>query len=195
MLIMSCIKIAIFASGSGTNAENIIKYFRNNSLCEVSLLLCNKKDAYVIERAKQFNVSSIIFTKSQFEESSFIDDLLSEKGIEYIILAGFLLKIPERLLNKYPKKIINIHPALLPKYGGKGMHGMHVHEAVINAGEKESGITVHIIDADYDKGETIFQAKCSVDTGDTPEILAAKIHELEQRYFPAAIENYIQKTR
>ncbi|MPM94555.1 Phosphoribosylglycinamide formyltransferase [bioreactor metagenome] len=195
MLIMSCIKIAIFASGSGTNAENIIKYFRNNSLCEVSLLLCNKKDAYVIERAKQFNVSSIIFTKSQFEESSFIDDLLSEKGIEYIILAGFLLKIPERLLNKYPKKIINIHPALLPKYGGKGMHGMHVHEAVIAAGEKESGITVHIIDADYDKGETIFQAKCTIEKEDTPEMLASKIHELEQRYFPEAIENYILKTR
>ncbi|MEA5005547.1 MAG: phosphoribosylglycinamide formyltransferase [Rikenellaceae bacterium] len=192
---MSCIKIAIFASGSGTNAENIIKYFRNNSLCEVSLLLCNKKDAYVIERAKQFNVSSIIFTKSQFEESSFIDDLLSEKGIEYIILAGFLLKIPERLLNKYPKKIINIHPALLPKYGGKGMHGMHVHEAVIAAGEKESGITVHIIDADYDKGETIFQAKCTIEKEDTPEMLASKIHELEQRYFPEAIENYILKTR
>lgn len=195
MLIMSCIKIAIFASGSGTNAENIIKYFGNKSLCEVSLVLCNKKDAYVTERARQLNVPSVIFTKSQLEESSCIDELLSEKGVQYIILAGFLLKIPERLLNKYHKRIINIHPALLPKYGGKGMHGMHVHEAVITAGERESGITVHIIDADYDKGETIFQAKCSIDTGDTPEILAAKIHELEQRYFPEAIENYILKTR
>ncbi len=195
MLIMSCIKIAIFASGSGTNAENIIKYFSNKPLCEVSLVFCNKKDAYVLERARQLNIPSVIFTKSQLEDSTYVDELLSEKDVEYIILAGFLLKIPERLLNKYHKRIINIHPALLPKYGGKGMHGMHVHEAIIAAKEKESGITVHIIDADYDKGETIFQAKCNIDKGDTPDILASKIHELEQRYFPEAIESYILKTR
>ena len=195
MLIMSSIKIAIFASGSGTNAENIIKYFGDKSLCEVSLVLCNKKDAYVTERARQLNIQSVIFTKSQLEDSTYVDELLSEKGVEYIILAGFLLKIPERLLNKYHKRIINIHPALLPKYGGKGMHGMHVHEAIIAAGEKESGITVHVIDADYDKGETIFQAKCTIENGETPDILASKIHELEQRYFPEAIQNYILKTR
>jgi len=195
MLIMSCIKIAIFASGSGTNAENIIKYFGDKSLCEVSLVLCNKKDAYVLERARQLNIPSVVFNKKQLEDGTYIDDLLSEKSIEFIILAGFLLKIPERLLNKYHKRIINIHPALLPKYGGKGMHGMHVHEAVIAAGEKESGITVHIIDADYDKGETLFQAKCTIGKEDTPEDLASKIHELEQRYFPESIENYILKTK
>jgi len=195
LLIMSCIKIAIFASGSGTNAENIINYFRNNSLCDISLVLSNKKDAYVLERARQLNIKCVTFTRTELEDSTYVDGILSSHTIDYIILAGFLLKVPERLLKKYPFKIINIHPALLPSYGGKGMHGMHVHEAIIAAGEKESGITVHVVDSEYDKGTTIFQARCVIEEGDTPEILAGKIHRLEQAHFPKAIEDYILKVK
>lgn len=191
MLIMSFIKLAIFASGSGTNAENIIKHFSNHPTCKVSLILSNKKNAYVLERAKQFKIPFVIFDRDQLENSTFVDDIMSSYNINYIILAGFLLKIPDRLLNKYPKKIINIHPALLPKYGGKGMHGMNVHSAVINDGETESGITIHLLNNEYDKGTIIFQAKCNVEKEDTPETLATKIHQLEQQYFPEVIEQYI----
>ncbi len=191
MLIMSFIKLAIFASGSGTNAENIIKHFSNNPTFKVSLILSNKKNAYVLERAKQFKIPFEIFDRDQLENSTFVDDILTSYKINYIILAGFLLKIPDRLLNKYPKKIINIHPALLPKYGGKGMHGMNVHAAVINNGEIESGITIHLVNNEYDKGTIIFQAKCNVEKEDTPETLATKIHQLEQQYFPKVIEQYI----
>jgi len=191
MLIMSFIKLAIFASGSGTNAENIIKHFSNHPTCKVSLILSNKKNAYVLERAKRFKIPFVIFDRDQLENSTFVDDIMSSYNINYIILAGFLLKIPDRLLNKYPKKIINIHPALLPKYGGKGMHGMNVHSAVINDGETESGITIHLVNNEYDKGTIIFQAKCNVEKEDTPETLATKIHQLEQQYFPEVIEQYI----
>ena len=192
---MSIIKIAIFASGSGTNAENIVNYFHDNHSCEISVIMCNKKDAYVLERAKLLGIDSFVFTRTQLEESTFVDEMLLLYNIDFIILAGFLLKVPERILNNYPSRIINIHPALLPLYGGKGMHGMHVHEAVIAAGEKESGITIHVVDADYDKGTTLFQARCSIEKEDTPETLAHKIHVLEQAWFPRVIENYILKTR
>lgn len=189
--------IAIFASGSGTNAENIIRYFRTSGTADVKIVLCNKKDAYVLKRASDLDVPSIVFSYSEFcgkaENPEKFLNIMKEYEIDYIILAGFLLKIPEYLLAEYKDRIINIHPALLPSYGGKGMYGMNVHEAVIAANEKESGITIHVIDNEYDKGHTIAQFKCRIDTGDTAEDLAAKIHELEQAHFPRVIEEYILK--
>lgn len=189
--------IAIFASGSGTNAENIIRYFRTSGTADVKIVLCNKKDAYVLKRASDLDVPSIVFSYSEFcgkaENPKKFLNIMKEYEIDYIILAGFLLKIPEYLLAEYKDRIINIHPALLPSYGGKGMYGMNVHEAVIAANEKESGITIHVIDNEYDKGHTIAQFKCRIDAGDTAEDLAAKIHELEQAHFPRVIEEYILK--
>lgn len=187
--------IAILASGSGTNAENIIKYFNSGEIAKVRIVLSNKKDAYVLERAKNHNIHSEIFTFSEFcgkeiNPTKFLN-IMKQYEIDYIILAGFLLKVPEYLLNEFPNKIINIHPALLPNFGGKGMHGIHVHEAVIAAGEKESGITIHLVDAEYDKGRTLAQYRCSIEIDDTADDLAAKIHELEQTYFPAVIEKFI----
>jgi len=190
---MSHIKIAIFASGSGTNAENIVKYFINSTICKVELILSNKNNAYVLERARKLSVDTMVFTVNELNEGLIIDDFLSEKGIDFIVLAGFLLKIPQRLLEKYPSKIINIHPALLPAYGGKGMYGNNVHKAVIDAGEIESGITIHLVDEHYDNGSVIFQAKCSISKDDTPETLAINIHLLEQTHFPRVIEDYVRK--
>ena len=188
---MSPVKIAVFASGSGTNAENIVKYFKNSTLCKVELILSNKNNAYVLERAKQLGVHSFVFSANQLNETTLVDDLLEENCIDFIILAGFLLKIPQRILDKYPAKIINIHPALLPAYGGKGMYGIKVHRAVIEAGEQESGITIHLVDEHFDNGQIIFQAKCSISKDDTPEDLAFKIHLLEQLHFPRVIEEFL----
>ena len=188
---MSLIKIAILASGSGTNAENIVKYFKNSTLCKVELILSNKNNAYVLERAKQLGVHSFVFSANQLNETTLVDDLLEENCIDFIILAGFLLKIPQRILDKYPSKIINIHPALLPAHGGRGMYGMNVNRAVIEAGEPESGITIHLVDEHFDNGQIIFQAKCSISKDDTPEDLAVKIHLLEQLHFPRVIEEFL----
>lgn len=188
---MSLIKIAILASGSGTNAENIVKYFKNSTLCKVELILSNKNNAYVLERAKQLGVHSFVFSANQLNETTLVDDLLEENCIDFIILAGFLLKIPQRILDKYPAKIINIHPALLPSHGGRGMYGMNVHRAVIEAGEPESGITIHLVDEHYDSGKILFRAICKVVPGDTPESLAAKIHLLEYRHYPEVIEEFL----
>ena len=188
---MSLIKIAILASGSGTNAENIVKYFKNSTLCKVELILSNKNNAYVLERAKQLGVHSFVFSANQLNETTLVDDLLEENCIDFIILAGFLLKIPQRILDKYPAKIINIHPALLPAHGGRGMYGMNVHRAVIEAGEPESGITIHLVDEHYDSGKILFRAICKVVPGDTPESLAAKIHLLEYRHYPEVIEKFL----
>jgi len=188
---MSPVKIAVFASGSGTNAENIVKYFKNSTLCKVELILSNKNNAYVLERAKQLGVHSFVFSANQLNETTLVDDLLEENCIDFIILAGFLLKIPQRILDKYPAKIINIHPALLPAHGGRGMYGMNVHRAVIEAGEPESGITIHLVDEHYDSGKILFRAICKVVPGDTPESLAAKIHLLEYRHYPEVIEKFL----
>jgi len=184
--------IAIFASGSGTNAENIIHYFKNNLQINVKLILTNKSDAYVIERTKPYNIDSFVFSGKDIRTNSIVLDKLKEYHIDFVILAGFLLMVPENILNAFPNKIINIHPALLPKYGGKGMHGMHVHKSVIEAKETESGITIHYINAKYDEGAIIFQAKCDILPNDTPEILANKIHQLEQKNFPVIIEKTIK---
>jgi phosphoribosylglycinamide formyltransferase-1 len=183
--------IAIFASGSGTNAENIIKYFRNHPEVRVKILLSNKKDAYALTRAEKLNVETYVFNRQELYESDYIIKKLTDLNIELIVLAGFLWLIPENLIAAFPNKIINIHPALLPKYGGKGMYGSRVHESVIRAGEKESGITIHFVNPVYDDGQIIFQAKCPVSPDDNAESLAAKVHELEYRHFPKVIENLI----
>lgn len=184
-------RIAILASGSGTNAENIIRYFEEKKTAEVALIMTNKAEAYVIERAKRHNIATFVFNSEQLRNTDIFIDKLINSQIDFIVLAGFLLKIPENILRLYPDKIINIHPALLPKYGGKGMYGNFVHEKVIQEKEKESGISIHYVNEKYDDGEIILQAKCTVDESDTPETLAHKIHELEYKYFPQTIEMII----
>lgn len=180
--------IAIFASGSGTNAQRIIEYFSGNPEIKVAIVLSNKTDAYVLQRAQKLNVPSFVFSAKELKETDIVEKKLEEYKIDFIVLAGFLLMVPPALIKKFPDKIINIHPALLPKYGGKGMYGEHVHNAVIAAGEKESGISIHYVNENYDEGNIIFQARCEVLKNDTSETLAARIHELEQKYYPQIIE-------
>lgn len=187
------IKLAILASGSGTNAENIAKYFEGNEDIKVSLIISNKEDAYVLERAKRLNIPSYTYNKREFEESTKIIKLFEEYKINYIILAGFLLKISQKLVDAYPNRIINIHPALLPKYGGKGMYGDNVHKAVIKSKEKASGITIHYVNENYDEGTIIFQSTCEVSDNDTTKDLAQKVHKLEHEYFPKTIEILVKK--
>ncbi len=183
-------RIAIFASGSGTNAENIIKYFDNSDKISVEILYTNNKNAKVIERAKNLNVPVKIFTKEELNENSDFIEYLAEK-VDYIILAGFLWLIPKQLIKRFPNKIINIHPALLPKYGGKGMYGMNIHKTVVENREKESGITIHFVDEKYDEGAIIFQKSVTIYETDSPEDVACKIHQLEYEYFPKIIESVI----
>jgi len=186
-------RIAIFASGSGSNAENIAHYFKSNPEVEISLILSNKKNAFVLERANKLNIPSQTFTRADFYETNAIVDLLENKKIDLVVLAGFLWLVPDSLIQAYPNAIVNIHPALLPNYGGKGMYGMHVHNTVIANNEKESGITIHIVNEKYDEGKTILQAKCKIEENDTAEDLANKIHELEYEHFPRAVEDYLNK--
>lgn len=184
--------IAIFASGEGTNAENLFNYFNNDKRVKIKLVVTNKDTAGVIARAEKYKKNVQIISKAALEEyTEQIIEFLKTEQIDLIVLAGFLLKIPEQFVKAFPKQIINIHPSLLPKYGGKGMHGVHVHEAVINANEKESGITVHFVNEEYDKGEIILQAKCNVDVSETPESLSKKIRQLEFEYLPKAIETLL----
>ena len=197
LMIIEMTNLAIFSSGNGTNAENIIRYFNKSVVglgINVKVLFCNNPQAGVIARARNLAVPVVVLSKEEMtlarKDSTMLTDLLDFFKADAIILAGYLLKVPSLLIQRYPEKIINIHPALLPKYGGKGMYGHHVHEAVIAAGEKESGITIHLADEVYDNGRIIFQAKCNIDPSDTPDTLAAKIHELEQANFPKAIERY-----
>lgn len=185
-------KIAIFASGSGTNAQNIIEYFLHKPEIEVSLVLSNKPDALVLKRAGRFKVPTFTFNRKTFYETRDILDVLRSHKIDLVVLAGFLWLIPDYLLKKYHKRIINIHPALLPKYGGTGMYGMRVHESVINSGDTESGITIHYVNEKYDEGAPIFQAKCKIDMEDFPEMLAQKIHQLEYEHFPRVIEQVME---
>ncbi len=186
-------KIAIFASGSGTNAENIFKYFQKNEFIKVSLLMSNNKNSFSLERAKNFNIPTKIFNRNQFYKENFVIDILEKNKIDFIILAGFLWLIPDNILKKFEKKIINIHPALLPNYGGKGMFGMQLHNKIIENKEKESGISIHFINEKYDEGEIIFQKKCKIDKNDNAIDLAKNIHNLEYKYFPKIIENVILK--
>ncbi len=185
-------KIAIFASGNGSNAQRIAEYFRDNDKIKVRTIITNKKDAYVIERAQNLGIPCKYFSKTDFYEGDVVLDYLLEEGIDFIVLAGFLWLIPGNILKHYGNNhIINIHPALLPKYGGKGMYGMHVHDEVIAQKEKESGISIHFVNEKYDEGRIIFQARCTLSPEETPESLAKKIHVLEYEYFPKVIENVI----
>ncbi|MFC2086182.1 phosphoribosylglycinamide formyltransferase [Bacteroidota bacterium] len=184
-------RIAIFASGSGTNAENIVNFFNDNPDVEVNLILSNKKDAYVLQRAKRLNVKSVVFSREEFYKSSKILNTLHSMKIDLVVLAGFLWLIPENIISSFRNMIVNIHPALLPKYGGKGMYGNFVHEAVIKNKEKESGITIHYVNEIYDEGQIIFQEKVEVLENDSPDSLAQKIHILEYKYFPKVIEEIL----
>jgi phosphoribosylglycinamide formyltransferase 1 len=184
-------RIAIFASGSGSNAQRIAEYFAGSGLLEISAIYCNNPEAYVLERANLLGIPTVIFNRNDFYNSSFVLDDLEARGTDWIILAGFLWLIPGSILKAFPQRIINIHPALLPAYGGKGMFGMKVHESVIAAGEKQSGITIHHVNELYDEGDIIFQATCQIQPGDTPEMLASKIHSLEYEYFPMVIKDLI----
>lgn len=188
-------KIAIFASGSGTNAQRIIEYFSGNNSVQISIVLSNRKDAFVLERAKNLNVANLYFTKDQLYTNGFVLDLLLELHIDLIVLAGFLWFVPAEILRAFPRKIINIHPALLPKYGGRGMYGLKVHEAVKQNHDNESGITIHYVNEKYDEGETIFQAVCPVIPQDNAEDIADKVHLLEYRYYPEIIEKILEQNQ
>lgn len=188
------INIAIFASGSGTNAENIISHFKASKKVKIKILLSNKSTAFALERAKRNNIPTLVFSAEELRNTTIIDDVLESLDIDLIILAGFLALVPKRIVDKYQGAILNIHPALLPAYGGKGMYGDNVHKAVVAAGEKESGITIHQVNENFDDGDIIFQAKCSLSPQDSAESLAAKIHELEQEHFPSVIEQFIDNT-
>lgn len=180
--------IAIFASGEGTNTQNIIDYFKTSDTVNVSLVVSNKATANVLNRAKRAGIPTLVISRSDFYESDHTIRALKAAHIDFIVLAGFLWMIPQNLIQAYPHKMINIHPALLPKFGGKGMYGMHVHNAVIEAGETESGISIHYVNEHYDEGKIISQHRCNITKEDTPETVAAKIHQLEYEFFPKAIE-------
>lgn len=183
-------KIVIFASGSGTNAENIIKYFDSNESGTVVAVFTNNAAAKVIERAGKYEVPTEIFSKEELNKGDVLQKI-NEIQPDLIVLAGFLLKFPENIIEQYPHKIINIHPALLPNYGGKGMYGMHIHRAIVNNKEKETGISIHYVNENYDEGNIIFQKNIALTGIETPEEVAEKIHELEQRYFPEVIERLL----
>jgi len=186
-------RIAIFASGSGSNAQNINEYFEGNPDISISLILANKADAYVLERAKNMNIPSFVFSNKELQNTTVVLDKLKEFDIDFIVLAGFLLKVPSNLISAFPNKIVNIHPALLPKFGGKGMYGMHVHQAVVDNKEKETGITIHYVNENYDEGQIIFQDKFEVGENDNADDVASKIHELEYKHFPRVIEEVINE--
>lgn len=182
-------RIAIFASGSGTNAQNIFEYFYDNENVAVDSLWSNKADAYALKRAEKYGIENFVFNRTQFYETNDLPEILRNRKVDLIVLAGFLWLIPDNLIRNF--QIVNIHPALLPKYGGKGMYGMNVHKAVVENKETESGITIHFVNEKYDDGEIIFQATCQVLKNDTPESVAQKIHALEYEHFPKTIEKVL----
>lgn len=186
-------KIAVFASGGGTNAQKIFEHFKNHNEIEVALLLSNRPNAQVLERGKNFNIPSIVFNRDDFYQSEKILSALEENKIDFIALAGFLWLIPNNLINAFPNKIINIHPALLPKYGGKGMYGENVHKAVKLAGESESGITIHLVNNNYDEGDIVEQYRCKIQPNDDEQEIAAKVLKLEHKFYPEVIENLALK--
>lgn len=184
--------LAIFASGAGSNAEQVLKYFKSHNSIRVALVVSNKENAGVLEIAKRYNIPSVVVGKSELYESNRIVEILQESGINFIVLAGFLLKIPSSLVQLFPDKMVNIHPALLPKFGGKGMYGNHVHQAVKDNGELETGITIHYVNEHYDEGNTIFQASCKVDPTDDMETIRQKVQVLEHQHFAPVIEKLLQ---
>ena len=188
------VRLAILGSGNGTNAQQISEYFAGRTDVQVACIIYNRHDAYIAERAKKLGIEAHYFGRADFYDNGAVLEYLRGQRIDWVILAGFLWLMPEDILEAFPNRIINIHPALLPKYGGKGMYGHHVHEAVVAAGEKESGITIHIVDRHYDRGTTVFQARCMVTPEDTADTLAAKIHLLEKEYFPKVIDETINRS-
>ena len=185
-------RIVIFASGSGTNAENLIKFFHNSDNASVIQVLTNNPHAKVLERAKKLKVSALSFNRIALSRTNDVLNILKASEPDLIVLAGFLWKFPEKILNEFPNKVINVHPALLPNYGGKGMFGMHVHEAVVANKETETGITIHYVNEHYDEGAIIFQAKCDVNSNDSADDVAAKIHKLEMEHFPVVVNQVLK---
>jgi phosphoribosylglycinamide formyltransferase-1 len=183
-------RVAVFASGSGTNAEEIFKYFLDHPQVKVVLLLSNNPQAYALERAKRFNIPARVFNRQEWKEQLVLE-WLKEYKVTHIVLAGFLWLVPEYLINAYQNKIVNIHPALLPKFGGKGLYGMKVHEAVRAANEKETGITIHLVNEKYDDGKILFQGRCPITLDDTPGQIAEKVHQLEHEHYPNVIEQWL----
>lgn len=184
-------RIVLLASGSGSNVENIANYFKDNPLVTIATVLTNKRDAKVIDRCNRLNINALYFNRQSFSKSDCLLNIIKGMQPDLIILAGFLLKIPENFVAEFPNKIVNIHPALLPKYGGKGMYGMHVHNAVKNNNETETGITIHYVNENYDEGAIIHQAKTAVISTDTAEDIAQKIHTLEYEHFPKVIDQLL----
>ncbi len=184
-------RIVIFASGSGTNAENLIRFFHNRDNVSVVKVLTNNSRAKILKRCKELDVSTLSFNKEAFSQSNNVLKILKASGTDIIVLAGFLWKFPEFILKEFPNKVINIHPALLPKYGGKGMYGKHVHQAVLDNKEIETGITIHYVNENYDEGTIIFQAKCNIESINTIEDIAKKIHKLEMDHFPKVVESLL----
>ena len=191
---MSKHKIAILVSGTGTNAINIIEYFEKNSVADVVLVISNKTDALAVEKAQNKGVKTVVFNNESFKKNGVVLDYLMSQSVDFIVLAGFLIKISNDIIHAYPNKIVNLHPSLLPKYGGKGMYGKRVHRAVIEAQESESGISIHFVNKEYDEGAIIFQAKVNVEKGDSVEVLTKKVQQLEHRFFPKVIEQVISKS-
>lgn len=186
-------RIVIFASGSGSNAENLVHFFQDNNHIEVVQILTNNPHAKVLDRAKRLNISALSFNRKAYSKTDDVLNIIKLQQPDLIVLAGFLWKIPESFIKAFPNKIINIHPALLPKFGGKGMYGMHVHEAVVAQKETETGITIHYVNENYDEGAIIFQAKCDVISSDTAEDVAGKIHELEMEHFPNVVDKLLNE--
>lgn len=185
-------KLAVFASGNGSNAENLVRYFRDNDCgVEVAVIVCNKPGAGVIARAERLGVPVRVMPAAEIRDPSRMLPLMDQYGIDLIVLAGFLLMVPDFLLERYPDRIVNIHPSLLPKYGGKGMYGHHVHEAVVAAGEKETGITVHLVTDRCDEGRIFFQARVALTPDDTPDTVEAKVHALEKEHFPKTVHQLV----
>ena len=187
------INLAIFVSGSGTNCENLIKYFSGSDSVNCALVVSNKSDAYALVRAERLGVATAVAPKAQLNDAEFMMPLLNERHIDFIVLAGFLPLVPTFLIDAFPRRIINIHPALLPKYGGKGMWGHHVHEAVKAAGETETGMTVHYVTPVCDSGEIIAQYRCALSPDDTVDDIAEKEHQLEMKYFPHVVEEVLKE--
>ncbi len=186
------VRIAVFASGSGSNAERFFEYFKHSTLAEIALVCSNRPDAFVLERAKRYNITTYTFTNRQLQESQAVLHKLQDENIDFIVLAGFLRLVPAYIIDAYPNRIVNIHPALLPKWGGKGMWGEHVHQAVVDAGELESGISIHYVNNHYDEGDIIFQTTCPLLPQDNPEAVAAKVLKLEHEHYPKVVDQLIK---
>lgn len=189
---MKKFRLAIFASGSGSNAERICQYFFNHETVEVVLILSNNEKAAVLERVGKLNIAAVHFSKDEFKAGGRVEKLLVDNEISHVVLAGFLWLVPAFLIQRFPDKIINIHPALLPRHGGKGMYGRHVHEAVQKAGDRETGITIHLVNEKFDEGKHLFQAACAIQPTDTVQDIAARVQVLEHKHYPAVIEQWLQ---